>query len=164
MPWKRPICSFGTRVIILDTDGFFDEDAAIVFEYVDSGRPLLVTGSSPTIFGDIGLSAVSDVEFAGDDAILLAGFAAGDTLELNDTYDMVFADFLVEDLEENSTAFLLRGANSDDSGNIIGLASTDEFNNDQLTILLLLPFSTLPEDSQAPLLNNMMAWLGFAVP
>ena len=148
----------------LDPDGFFDEDTIIIFDYIETGRPLLITGSSPALFGDIGLSAVSDVEFAGEDDILLEGFAAGDTLELNDTYDVVFADFLAEDLEDGSTAFLLRGPNSDDSGNIIGLASVDEFNEDQQTILLLFPFAALPEDAQAPLLHNMLAWLGFATP
>ena len=148
----------------LDSDGFFDDDTITVFDYIDSGKPILITGSSPTIFGDIGLSALSDVEFAGDDSVLLAGFTAGETLLLNDTYQVALADFLVEDLQDGATAFLLRGASSDDSGDIIGLASIDEFNAGQQTILLIFPYSALPEDAQVALLNNMMTWFGIAVP
>ena len=145
-------------------DGFFDEDSTIIFEFLDSGGAALITGSSPTIFGDIGLAALSDVEFYGEDELLLAGFAAGDTVALDDTYDVMFSDFLVEDLEPDATAFLLRGASSEESGHIVGLASIDELNNDQKTVMLLLPFSALPADVQEPLLTNLLTWLGFAIP
>ncbi|MCP4415721.1 MAG: hypothetical protein GY805_03805 [Chloroflexi bacterium] len=148
----------------LDADGFFDEDAITVFEYIDTGKPILITGSSPTFFGELDLADVSDVEFAGDDSVLLAGFAAGETLLLSETYQTVSAEFLVEDLQEGSTAFLLRGSGSDDSGHIIGMGSIDEFNADQQTIMLLFPFSALPEEAQATLLNNMMTWFGFVAP
>jgi predicted nucleic acid-binding Zn-ribbon protein len=148
----------------LNPDGFFDEDTLIVFEYIDSGRPILITGSSPTIFGDIGLTALSDVEFSGDDDTLLAGFVAGETLLLDDTYQVVSAGFVLEDVQDGSIPFLLRGSGSEDSESIIGLASTDEFNFDQQTILLMLPFSVLPEDAQTTLLNNMMTWFSFATP
>ncbi|MAT98731.1 MAG: hypothetical protein CL608_16435 [Anaerolineaceae bacterium] len=148
----------------LEPEGFFDEDTVVIFEYLDTGRPIMITGSSPTIFGDIGLSSVSDLEFAGDDEILLEGFTAGVTIELDDPHDFIFADFLAEDLEPGSTAFLVRGPSSDDSGNVVGLASFDELNNDQQTIFLLMPFSLLPEDVQEPLLNNMLVWFGFAEP
>ncbi|VAW30832.1 hypothetical protein MNBD_CHLOROFLEXI01-1236, partial [hydrothermal vent metagenome] len=146
----------------LNSDGFFDEDTVIILDYIDSGRPILITGSSPTIFGDIGLAALSDVAFTGDDATLLAGFAAGETLLLDDTYQVVSAGFILEDIQDDSTPFLLRGSGSEDSGNVIALASIDEFNADQQTILFMLPFSALPEEAQAILLNNMMAWFGFA--
>ena len=148
----------------LEPEGFFDDDTIVIFEYLDTGRPVMVTGSSPTIFGDIGLSSVSDLEFAGDDEILLDGFTAGDIIELDGPHDFIFADFLAEDLEPGSIAFLVRGANSEDSGNVVGLASFDELNNDQQSIFLLMPFSLLPEDVQEPLLNNMLTWFGFAEP
>lgn len=148
----------------LNPDGFLDEDTFIVYDYIESGRPLLVMGSSPTIFGDIGLSELSDVEFFGEDEVLLEGFEAGDVLTLDDTYEVVFADFLVEDLEPGSVAFLLQGPTSADAGNIIGLAAIDDINNDQQSVFLLMPFSVLPEDVQAQLLSNMLAWLGFSAP
>lgn len=148
----------------LNPEGFLDEDTFVVYEYIESGRPLLVMGSSPTIFGDIGLSTLEDVEFVGEDEVLLEGFAAGDVLTLDDAYEVVFADFLVEDLEPGSVAFLAQGPSSADAGNIVGLAATDEFNNDQQSVFLLMPFSVLPEDVQVQLLSNMMAWLGFSVP
>ncbi len=143
--------------------GFFDEDTFVIFEYLDTGRPILITGSSPTLLGEMALSSLSDVAFFGEDEVLLEGFTAGDVLTLSDTYDIVFADFLVADLEPGSVAFLLQGPESADSGNIVGLASTDEFNNDQQTILLLLPLSVLPEAAQTQLLTNMLAWLGFTL-
>jgi hypothetical protein len=67
-------------------------------------------------------------------------------------------------LDPGSTAFLVRGPDSDDSGNVVGLATFDELNDDQQTIFLLMPFSLLPEDVQEPLLNNMLTWFGFAEP
>ncbi len=148
----------------LNPDGFLDEDTFIVYDYIESGRPLLVMGSSPTILGDIGLSDLSDVEFYGEDEVLLEGFEAGDVLTLDDTYEVVFADFLVEDLEPGSIAFLLQGPTSADAGNIIGLAAIDDINNNQRSVFLLMPFSVLPEDVQAQLLTNMLAWLGFSAP
>ncbi|MBK7895710.1 MAG: hypothetical protein IPJ90_12695 [Anaerolineaceae bacterium] len=145
----------------LDSEGFFGEDTFVIYEYLDAGGPLLITGSSPTIFGDLGLSDVSDLEFVGEDAVLLDGFVAGEVIELDTTYELIFANFLQEDLEPGSTAFLLRGADSDDAGNIVGLATIDENNNDQQTIFLLIPLAALPEQVQGQLLNNMMTWLGF---
>jgi hypothetical protein len=145
----------------LDSEGLFGDDTFVIFEYLDRGGSLFITGSSPTIFGDLGLSEVTDLEFTGEDEILLEGFTAGDTIDLDGTYDVLFADFLVDDLEPGSTAFLLRGANSDDEGNVVGLASIDETNNNQQTLFLLLPFSVLPPDVQGQLLNNIMTWFGF---
>ena len=92
---------------------------------------------------------------------MLDGFVAGDVIELDDTYGAIFADFLVEDLEDGSTAFLVRGANSDDAGNIVGIATIDEAADDQQSLFLLLPFALLPEDVQPQLLDNIMSWFGF---
>lgn len=107
---------------------------------------------------------MSDLEFAGDDEILLDGFTAGVAIELDGPHDFIFADFLAEDLDPGTIAFLVRGANSDDSGNVVGLASFDELNNDQQTLFLLMPFSLLPEALQAPLLTNMLIWFDLAEP
>lgn len=52
-------------------------------------------------------------------------------------------------------------ANSDDSGNVVGLAAIDDTNDDQQTMFLLMPFAALPEQVQGQLLDNMMAWFGF---
>lgn len=145
----------------LDEEGFFGEDSFIIFEYLDSGGPIFITGSSPTIFGDLGLSDITDLEFVGEDEVLLEGFAAGDVIELDDTYEVIFTDFLVEDLESGSTAFLVRGVNSDDAGNIMGMATIDETSDDQQSLFLLLPFAVLPEDVQPQLLDNIMTWFGF---
>ncbi|GJM39837.1 MAG: hypothetical protein DHS20C20_01190 [Ardenticatenaceae bacterium] len=142
----------------LDPEGFFGDDIFVIFEYLDTGGSVFITGSSPTIFGDLGLSELSDLEFTGEDDVLLAGFAAGETITLDASYDVIFADFLLEDLEPGSVAYLLRGANSDDAGNLVGFASIDSTNNDQLTMLLLMPFAALPADVQAQLLDNIMAW------
>ncbi|MCA9897018.1 MAG: hypothetical protein H6654_00410 [Ardenticatenaceae bacterium] len=145
----------------LDSEGFFGEDTFVIFAYLDAGGSVFITGSSPTIFGDLGLSELSDLEFTGEDAVLLEGFTAGEIIELGATYEVIFADFLVDDLEPGSIAFLLRGANSDDSGNVVGLAAIDDTNDDQQTMFLLMPFAALPEQVQGQLLDNMMAWFGF---
>ena len=145
----------------LDSEGFFGEDTFVIFEYLDAGNPVFITGASPTIFGDLGLSEMSDLEFAGDDEVLLAGFSEGEIIELDATYEVVSAGFLSADIEPGTIGFLLHGPNSDDAGDLAALASIDDTNNDQHTVIMLFPFAALPETVQGQLLENMMTWFGF---
>ncbi len=138
-------------------EGFFDEDTFIIFEYLDGGGSLFVTGSSPTILADVELASLSDLEIIGDDPILLDGLDSGDVIELEDTYEVGLSDLMVEDSDEGTTPFLLRGPGSEGSGEIVGLAGIDDFSA-QRSVLLLLPFVILPEDIQEILLTNIMTW------
>ncbi len=142
-------------------DGFFDEDAGIIFAYIDQGKPVFITGSSPTLLGEIELAAVVDLEVVGDDPVLTNGYESGDIITLDQSYDVAMSDYLIDDASEADVPFLFRGPDSEAAGNVISLASVDEFNNDQQTMILLLPFSILPEEDQELYFGNMMTWFDF---
>lgn len=141
-----------------DEEAFFNEDIFIIFDYLDAGGALFITGSSPPLFSDVALAPLSDVEVAGDEPILLAGLDPGEIIELDDTYDTVLSELLAEDADEGTTAFFLRGPGSDASGDVVGLAAIDSF-TDQRSVLLLLPLVTLPEEVQVIVVDNVLAWL-----
>jgi hypothetical protein len=140
-----------------DENGFLDEDTAVIFQYLDDGGILFVTGSSPTILADVELAPLSDVEITGDDDILLDGLVSGEVIALGAVYETAVSDLLQIEGDEGSTAFFLRGPESDSAGEILGVATIDSF-TEQRSILLLLPFAILPADIQETLLNNIMAW------
>lgn len=143
-------------------DGFFDEDTGVIFAYLESGNPLFVNGASPTIFGDIELAAVADLEVGPEDEILTNGYETGDIIILDDTYEVAITELFVSDIDEDSDfPYLLRGPDSEESGGIISVATIDEFNNDQKSIIFMLPFALLPEADQVLFFDNMMAWFDF---
>lgn len=141
-----------------NVNGFFDADTAVIFQYLDSGGALFVTGASPTILADVELATLLDLEVSGDDEILLDGLEEGQVITLDEAYEVGITDLLEAGLDENSTIFFLRGPDSEEAGDIVGLAVIDDFSG-QRSVLLLLPFTVLPQDIQETLLNNIMAWL-----
>lgn len=138
-------------------NGFFDDDTITIFNYLDSGGMLFLTGSSPTILADAELATLVDLEITGDDPILLDGLNSGDVIELDGSYQVVLSDLLAADAEEGSTPFLLRGPASASSGEVAGIAVIDDFTS-QRVVIVLLPLVLLPEDIQETLLTNIMAW------
>lgn len=153
----------GTDLLIWDSgdyreeDSFFSDDIFIILNFLDSGVPVFINGSSPALLSDAELAPLADLEIAGDDEILLDGLTSGDVIELNDVYDVVLSDTLVDETEEGSTPFFLRGPNSDAVGQVIGIATIDDF-TEQRSVLLLVPFVGLPEDIQELWLTNLMTW------
>jgi len=153
----------GTDLLIWDSgdyrneEGFFDDDTIKIFDYLDNGGMLFLTGSSPTILADAELATLVDLEFTGDDSILLDGLESGEVIELDDSYQTVLSDLLGTDTEEDSTPFLLRGPESDSSGEVVGMAVIDEFTS-QRVVLVLLPLVLLPDDVQETLVTNIMTW------
>jgi hypothetical protein len=140
-------------------DGFFDEDTAVIFDYLDSGGNLLIIGASPTLLGAAELAPVSDVEVSGDDPVLLDGLTAGDVFSLDQTYEAVTTSLFGD--TSGDITFLVRGPVSDNQGDIVGLAGS-ETGGAQKSVLLLVPFTALPTAVQATLLNNLMAWFGLS--
>ncbi|HRQ39147.1 MAG TPA: hypothetical protein PLD25_14650 [Chloroflexota bacterium] len=138
-------------------NGFFDDDTITIFNYLDSGGMLFLTGSSPTILADAELATLVDLEITGDDPVLLDGLNSGDVIELDGSYQAVLSDLLAADAEEDSTPFLLRGPASGGSGEVAGIAVIDDFTS-QRVVLVLLPLVLLPETIQETLLTNIMAW------
>jgi hypothetical protein len=158
----------GYQLVIWDTgdyadeEGFFGDDTAVILNYIDNGGDIFLTGSTPALFSTFETEPLSSLQVNGDDPVLLAGLEDGQIIELSQTYDAVISDFFIEDLEEGSIAFLLRGEESEGAGSVVGLAApVDEFNN-QNTVILLFPFVAMPTDIQAILLDNIMNWFEIA--
>ena len=144
----------------LNPDGFFDEDTGIIFTYLDSGNPIFINGSSPTIFGETELASIVDLEIVGDDDLLTNGYEAGDIIVLDEAHDAVFPDITLEDATDADIPYMVRGPDSDESGGLVSVATIDEF-ADQKSLVFMLPFALLPEADQTLFFENMMAWFGF---
>jgi len=155
----------GYALVIWDTgdyqseDGFFDENTAVVLNYLDNGGSLFATGSAPPLFGDLPLAPIADVEVSGDDPVLLDGLTSGEVFALDQTYDAVLSDLIGDTFDAASTAFFLRGPDSDTPAAVAGFAVNDtEFN--QRTVFIMFPFVALPIEVQATLLPNIITWFG----
>jgi len=153
----------GYALVIWDTgdyqsqDGFFDENTAVILNFLDGGGSLFVTGSAPPLFGDLPLTPIADVEVSGDDPVLIDGLTSGDVFPLDQTYDAYLSDIIGDTFDDASTAFFLRGPDSDTPGAVAGFAVYDqEF--EQRTAFVMFPFVALPEDVQATLLGNIITW------
>ncbi len=145
-----------------DEEGFFDDDTAVILDYIDAGGALVVVGASPTILGDVELGSVSDLEVVGDDPILLNGFNLGDIIVLSQSFEAVAAELFADESEENTFPFFVRGPSSVESGNVVGVGLIDDLNPSQQTIILLIPFDSLPTDIQGTLMTNFLDWLGLS--
>lgn len=138
-------------------EDFFDDNIFIIFDYLESGGSLFLTGSSPSLFTDDEMVALSDVEVTGDDPVLLEGLEVGQIISFDQSYNTVSSTDL--ELEPGAAAVLLRGPESDNSGAIAALSNIDTFNN-QRSFVLLLPFVALPEAVQSIMIDNLLAWFG----
>lgn len=158
----------GYRLVIWDSGdyqteaGLLDEDTAVVLDYLEGGGDIFITGVAPALLGNLELAPLSDLEVAGDDPVLLDGLVVGDVIELDQTYDAILSELLSENTEEGAVAFLLRGPQSEGSGNVVGLAATENVSYNQKTVILLAPFVALPPDIQEILLRNIVTWFGLS--
>ncbi|MCB8942256.1 MAG: hypothetical protein H6658_00640 [Ardenticatenaceae bacterium] len=156
----------GYSLIIWDSgdyrneDGFLDEDTVLIFEKLDEGGKIIIMGSSPTLFSTLELVPLSDIEVAGEDAVLLDGFELGEVIELDTTYDVILFDDFAGDIEDSDVVLFVRGPGSENSGSVVGVATTDDGTNDTLAAFLLFPFTSLPGDVQETLLFNLLDWAG----
>lgn len=141
-----------------DVEGPLDDDSAVIFDYVDAGGDLFVIGASPTIFGETELSSLADLEVSGDDPVLLNGFEPGEIIELDQVYDAITDESFQPDSGEGTVTFFLRGPNSAESGNVVGMAIEE----DQKTVFLLAPFTAMPTEIQERLLANLVDWFGLS--
>mgnify|MGYP001182281104 FL=1 len=155
----------GYALVIWDTgdyqneDGFFDESTAVILDYLDGGGSLFVTGSAPSLFGELPLAPISDVEVSGDDEVLIDGLDLGDVFALDQEYDAALSDLIGGTSDDASTAFFLRGPDSDTPEAIASFAVYDE-EFGQRTVFMMVPFVGLPIEGQATLLDNIVTWFG----
>ena len=144
----------------LDEEGAFGEDSNLIIDFIDdTSTPLWIIGTTPTIFGAFAVSAVSDVEVSGSDDILLEGLTIGDIFQLDQTYDVITSDFFGEELGESDEVFLIRGPESQDAGDFVGLATIADTTTGQRAVFMFVPVVALPEDVQATLVQNVVTWL-----
>ena len=138
---------------------FTDADATTLFDvfFSTEGVRALIVGSAPVLFLNTGLAPISDLEIVGDHPVLLDGFEDGDVITLDGTYEAILLDVAEEDLEEEDIPLFTRGAESDSAGTFAGFASANS-DDDSFIAILGFPFSALPAEVQALLLDNLMAW------
>lgn len=155
----------GFALVIWDTgdyqiqDSFFDENTTIILNYLDNGGSLFLTGSAPPVFGDLELTSIADVEVSGENPILTNGFDTGDVFALDQSYDAIQSDLFGDTFDAASTAFFLRGPDSESPGAIAAFAVYDpDFN--QRTVFVMFPYVGLPIEVQSTLLTNILAWFG----
>ncbi|KAA3658133.1 MAG: hypothetical protein DWQ04_26060 [Chloroflexi bacterium] len=141
-----------------DEDGLFGEDTAVLLNYLDNGGDMFITGSAPALFSSFERVPLSTIQVNGDDPVLLENLTDGQIIDLQQTYDVVLSDFFIEDLEEGSIAFLLRGEDSEGAGSVVGLAAPADTYNNQNAVILLFPFVAMPTDMQTILVDNIMNW------
>jgi hypothetical protein len=139
-----------------DEEGLLGNDTAVILNYLDAGGEVFITGSSPTLFGNIELAPLGNVEFFGDDPILLDGLATEEVIALDQTYEAVLTD--VFEQAANETVFLVRAADEEGAGTAVALAAVDETLGGQRSVFLFIPFVALPSDIQEILLNNLINW------
>lgn len=140
--------------------GLLDQDTATILEYLERGGDIFITGLAPALLATLELAPLSDLEITGDDPILLDGLIAGEIIELDQSYDAVLSELLSENTEAGEVAFLLRGPNSEGSGNVVGLAAGESEIHNQKTLFLLVPLVALPSEIQTILLGNIITWFG----
>jgi hypothetical protein len=129
-----------------------------MLEHALNGNYLLIIGATPPWFEPVDVSELSDLEFVGEDEILLEGFTAGETLELEFPVQAASIEETAADADpETEFVFVVRGANSDNSEEIVGLGIADEFSESRIGFLIL-PLEALPIDVQEQLVNNFMNW------
>ena len=136
----------------------FGGDTLTLMTVLFEGGKLLMMGATPPLFEPSETAALVDVEWVGDDALLLAGLEAGDVWTLTAAYQTTVVPELLEDLDpETDTLFLVRGSNSNEAGEPVGVAVRDEDAGSQF-IVLFLPLEAVPASNRAQLLSNLIGW------
>ena len=142
--------------------GFLDDDTATIFEYVENSGDLLITGSAPTLitaFAEPAFATIADIVIDGDDTVLLAGFAEGDSFSIDPPLEAFVIAAEDMDLGENSIITLFsRGEASEEAGAATAVALIEEFSDDNKLVLMMVPFISLPTAVQADMLDNFMTW------
>lgn len=139
-----------------DEDGLFGEDTGTIIDYLDAGGDIFITGSSPTILGPVELAPLENLAVVAADPILSDGFEEGETIALDGVYEAALSE--ITDAGANEYIFLVRAPGEEGEGGVVGVAGIEQDSDDQKTLFLFAPFSGLPADVRAPLLNNIMAW------
>lgn len=140
-----------------DDEGFLGEDSNVVINYLNTGGDLFVIGSSPTLLGPVELAPTADVEVVGNDPILLEGLEPGAIIALDQTYETAVSD-VTDGVNPDETAFFVRGPESEQAGTVVGLAAVESTLERQKSVILLVPFTSLPADVQETLLANIINW------
>jgi hypothetical protein len=132
----------------------FDEDTIVILEYLEGGGYLLMMGATPPLLEPAELVTLVDIQFVGEDPLLLAGFSNDQIVDLNQSYQVTSAE---DDDTGEGDLFIVHGPASPSSGMPLGLVTAEE--GFRLAVLLF-PFTALPTAVQSNLLTNLLAWFG----
>lgn len=142
----------------IDEEGGFDDDASLIFEYLDQGGKLLIMGAAPPFLGETEIVPLVDVQFNGA-SVMVEGFGDGTVVEIIGSAETLLSE-LPEGEEEGLDVFLLRGPAGEGSGNAIGFTFSEELipGVPQQIGFLILPLNQLPADAQIQLMANFLAF------
>ena len=132
----------------------FDEDTFVILQYLEEGGYLLLLGATPPLLEPAELVTLVDIQFVGDDPVLLAGFSSEQVVALNQSYQVTSTE---DDDTGEGELFIVHGPASPNSGMPLGLVTAEE---DFRLAVLLFPFTALPTAVQSNLLTNLLAWFG----
>ncbi|MEM7331790.1 MAG: hypothetical protein AAF490_06840 [Chloroflexota bacterium] len=143
-----------------DPDGFFGPDTEVIFEFLDEGGGLLLTGSMPGLFSGSPTADLSELAVSDTDDPLLAGFDGGEIFSLTATVPATLSEIFAEDfLEDEGVGLLEWPAGSEGDGSLIAFAGEDP-TLDQKSMIILFPIALLPDEPRTTLLENAIAWFG----
>jgi hypothetical protein len=138
-----------------------DEDVLFNNFILAGGNRAFLVGATPAIFAANDVATLTDIEVADDDTSLLDGFEAGETFALTESIDTVLLELTEEDQEEGNFLLFLRGENSDETGDFVSFGIDDPDNGSKL-VIMVAPYTFLPEAVQIQFLSNVMNWMGLA--
>ncbi|HSH00966.1 MAG TPA: hypothetical protein VLL52_00515 [Anaerolineae bacterium] len=139
-------------------DVFADEDLGILWLYLYTGGHLILSGSSPALFGEIDTAPLQDLTILTTDSPLTNGWTDGEAITLEGEWQTAVLNESNEtDFDESAIIVFTRGANSEYSGETVAAGLEDDTIDAQIFIIAL-PFSALPDDTQTTMLNNIIDW------
>ncbi len=139
-----------------DEVGLLGDDTGAILDYVDAGGDILIIGTSPTLLSSVDLAPLEAVAIAAGDPLLSEGFDDDEVIPLDGEYETALME--PSTAGPNDTIFLVRGPDEAEAGMVIGLAGAENGTSGPKSALLLLALAALPDEAQAQLLANMIAW------
>lgn len=145
-----------------DSDGFFGEDITTILEFLENeGADLFLTGSIPAVFFGSELIDIDEVRIIDSGTVMTDGLPVGEMVTLNSTVVSLSSEATSEDSEDDFFPMMTNPASAFDDTELVAFAATDSFGEfEQSSVVILFPFNALPDEIQAQILENAIAWFG----
>lgn len=137
----------------------FEDDSFLLTLYFATGGRLLITGATPAFLESPGLelAQLADLEVQDVAVPFLVGIEPGTIVPLEEPATAALLSGLSIAEDDALTAILVRGPQSEETGEPVAVA-VDNPDNDGLLFLLAAPFDALPRSAQEALLEGLVHW------